>query len=71
LEGVVDFKHSGITGTHLRPELFLKVTPNHEEDAREPRPPGIKHRIVEDRLSGRSHPIELFQSTVATAHARR
>ena len=51
-------------------EDLAHIRANDEHRSPEPRPTGVKHRIVHERSAAGAHRVELFESPVPAAKAR-
>ena len=71
LVAVVDGNKSLVLLADFLLELRLEVLADDEDNLPEPAADRVEHRVVENRLAGRPHRIDLLQPTVTRAHARR
>ena len=61
LVNVVDGDPTRVTPADFLAEQRLEIPTDDKHHAREPGAHRVEHRVVEDRFTGRTHGIDLFQ----------
>ena len=71
LKSIVHLDSVGELGGNVLPERLFEVRANDENNLSKTGAKGVEDRVIQDRLSMRTHRIDLFEAAVTAAHSGR